>query len=339
MALAVQGYPVDGLGQLGTNVLGIGALQSGAGNSGVAGASYAPADTSGGYYSSSAGGSSPSYTVGYNDPGTLASYDESIGNTQAAINRTAGQLASGNSQIDASYQDALNQLLLGKNQANATYTTNKQQTAQDYVGAKNTIGANAGSSLNGLERLLGSRGAGGSSAALYGAPQAVAGDATIQRTGAGTTFGQNNQSLDTNWNNYLTGYNNQVSSAGNQRQQQEQSLQQQINNNKASLLQTLASLSSEKAAAAGGNPQGAAAPFLAQANQLLDSTANYTVNPVTYQTQAYTAPSLAAYTVNPAAAPTFNGQPQTTDYTTPYLASLLGDKKQTTNTAAAPVGA
>ncbi len=256
----------------------------------------------------------------------LSAYDQAIGNTQAGINRLPTQLNSGLSGIDSSYQNALNQLLLGKNQGQQAYDTNKQQTATGYVGAKNTIGSQAGSTLNGLLRLLGSRGAGGSSAALTAAPQAVTRGATLQRADVANTFGQNNQALDTNWNNYLTGYNNQVSSAGSQRDQSKQSLQQSIDANKASLLQTLAQLQSQRGQAAGGNGVADAQPYLDQANQLLDQSANYTTAPINYQTQAYQAPSVASYTVNPQQPAQYNQQGNQ-DYFSPYLQSLLGKKQ------------
>lgn len=262
------------------------------------------------------------------DQNTLNQYDQSIGNTQSAIDRLGSQQNSGNSTIDASWQNALNQLLSGKNQANSTYTTNKQQSATDYVGAKNTIGANAGSSLSGLLRLLGSRGAGGSSAARISAPGAVARNATQQRTDVGNTFGANNQALDTNWANYLQGYDNQVSGAGSQRDQQKNDLQRTIDTNRATLLQFLASLSGQRAQAAGGSATGAAQPYLDQANQVLDKTANYTTAPINFQTQAYNAPSLGKYTTNPNAAPTVQGQGASNDYFSPYLAALLGKKQQ-----------
>ncbi len=263
------------------------------------------------------------------DRNAIAQFDQAIGNTNSAIGRLNPQFDQGASQINASYQDALNQLLTGKNQANATYDTNKHQTATDYVSSKNTIGANAGSSLNGLLRLLGSRGAGGSSAATITAPGAVARQATQQRADVSGTYGKNNQALDTNWNNYLTGYNNEVSKVGSQKSQQEQALRGQIENSRASLLQTLAQLSGQRAQAAGGNAVGAAQPYIDQANRALDAAVNYRVSPIAYQTQAYTAPDLSKYTVNPNATPTYNGETQGNDYTSPYLAALLGKKQQT----------
>lgn len=288
---------------------------------------WVPPTDSSGSGGSSTTSSTPSYTVGVNDPATLAAYDQGISNTQSAIDRLPGQLNSAYSGVDASLSNALNQLLFGKNQANQAYSTNKQQAGTDFVQAKNTIGANAGNTLNGLLRLLGSRGAGGSSAALFGAPTAVAQGATQQRAGAANTFGANNQSLDTGWNNYLTGYNNQVSSAQAQRDQQRQSIQQQNQQQQASLLQSLAQLTGEKAAATGGSATGAAQPYLDQANSILNGLSNYTVAPINYQTQAYQAPSLASYSTNPQAAPTYNGQSAGNDYTSPYLAALLKQKQ------------
>lgn len=274
-----------------------------------------------------AGGGATSTGGGGATAALLGQYDQSIGNTQSAINRLGSQQDSGNQGIDTSYTNALNQLLSGENQAKSTYDTNKHQTAVDYVGGKNTVRSNAGSSLNGLLRLLGARGAGGSSAATISAPGAVARSATQQQGDLSNTFGSNNQALDTNWGNYEIGVNNQRSSAASQRDQQKQSLDQQIQNNRASLLQTLATLSSQKSQAAGGDGTAASQPYLDQANAILDKASNYQVAPIGVQAQAYSAPSLSQYIVNPNAAPTFNGSSQGNDYTSPYLAALLGKKQ------------
>jgi hypothetical protein len=281
----------------------------------------APRNANAGYgtYAGSAGAGTSAIT---------GQYDQAIGNTQAAINRLGNQLNSGFSGIDASYQNTINQLLLSKNQGEAAYGTNKKQAATDYVGAKNTIGSNAGTSLNSLLRLLGSRGAGGGSAYTQAAPQAVARQATIQRSDAGSTSARNNQALDTNWGNFMTGYNNQVSSASNQREQQKQSLQQNIENNRATLLQSLAQLAGQRAQAAGGNARGASQPYLDQANAILDRTSNYAIAPINYQTQAYQAPDLASYNTAPNATPAYQGEAQGNDYVSPYLQVLLGRKQQ-----------
>lgn len=269
------------------------------------------------------------------DPGLaalLGGYGQSINNTQSAIDRLPGQVSSGNSAIDASFQNALNQLLLSKNRGQTAYGSSKLAAGNDYVGAKNTIGSNAGATLTGIQRLLGSRGAGGGSAATLGAPGIVTRNATLQRGDASKTFGENSQALDTNWNNFLTDYTNEVSSAGNQRDQQKQSLQQTSDTNRATLLQSLASLVSQRDQANGGNGVAASQPYLDNANALLDRTANYTTTPIDYKTGAYVAPTAASYSTSPTT-PTYNGSSPANDYFSPFLASLLG-KKQTANVAA-----
>ena len=254
----------------------------------------------------------------------LAQYDQAIGNTNSALGRLGSQQQSGYGAIDTSYQNALNQLLLGKNQANSAYDQNVLSNKQDYVGGKNNVRSNAGRTLSGLQRLLGSRGAGGGSVATQVLPGAVGQFATQQQGELGNTFGKNAQALDTGWGNYMTGYNNQVSSIGNQRDQQRQALEQQIATSRADLLQTLAQLATAKTGSAG-----AAQPYLDQANSLLDRVSNYSTSPIAYQTQAYQAPSLNNYLVNPGASPTFQGQaPSGNDYVSPYLSALLGKRQQ-----------
>lgn len=260
-------------------------------------------------------------------PPDLSSYDQGIGNINAGIGRLDTQRNSGLSGIDSSYQNALNQLLLGRNRGEQSYNTNVQDTKTGYVGAKNTIGAQAGTALNGLQRLLGSRGAGGGSAYNIAAPQAVARGATLQRADVGGDFSQNMRALDSNWNNFLQDYGNQVNSAGSQRDQARQGLEGTINTNRGTLLQSLAQLQAQRAEAAGGNPAQAAQPYIDQANQALDQAARYTVAPINYQTQAYNAPSLASY--NPAPQPTASFSKQGgSDYFSPYLSTLLGKKQQ-----------
>lgn len=275
------------------------------------------------------GGTDPyaAYGGATNYNNTVSSYDQAIGNTQSAINNLPGQRTSADSFINSSYQDAINQLLSGKNQANASYDTNKLTTGQNYAAGKNTIGSQAGTSLNSLLRLLGSRGAGGGSP-LDASRGAVARQASLQRSDLGRTFGQNNQALDTNWNNYLTGYNNQVAGAGKQKENGLIGNQDKFNTEQASLLQTIAQLAGQKASYTGGNATAASQPYLNQANGLLGSVGKYNYTPISYQTQAYSAPDLAKYIVNPNATPTYQGSKQTSDFTSPYLAALLG-KKQT----------
>lgn len=274
------------------------------------------------------------YTVGVNDPSTLAGYDQAMGNINTAI----GQLAPAQTVFDNNLQGGYTSALNGINQQqaadNATYTGDKTQTGQNFVQAKDQIGDNASSSLNSLLRLLGSRGAGGSSDYQFAAPQAVATQAAQQRSGAGQTFAQNDASLDTNWNNYLTGVNKSKGDLQTQLTNQQNAEAANVANNKASLLQQLASLSAQKAAATGGNATGAAQPFLDQANNLVSQATQLGQQAPVFNVapQTYSAPSLSSYEVNPFAPAQTQNPTAATDLASPYLSLLLGNQKDKTAT-------
>ena len=277
------------------------------------------------------GGSGTSgVTVGVNDPATLALYGQQIQQYQQALGGLPTQLQGSQNQIQGAYTTALNQLMGAKNQATAGYNTGTTGNQQSYVTNKNSIGQNAGQSLNGLERLLGSRGAGGSSAALFGAPQAVAQQATQQRAGAGLTYGQNQSGLDQSYNSYLLGNTNDQNSIASQRDQNLNSAQQQTDSTTAGLNQQLATLQAQLAAAQGGSPTNAAAPYLSSAQNYLNSANQLglkTFTP-TYNTNAYTAPTAASYTASQFAAPaTANPNAGIINNTvSPALQSLLKPK-------------
>ena len=273
------------------------------------------------------GGGGYGYTSGVNDPSTLAQYDIGIQNLQGALGNLEGQRTSGYSEVNAKLQDALTTLLNARTQAENTYNTNKKTTQDDFIVAKNTVGSQAGNLLNGLQRLLGSRGAGGSSASRILAPGLVARDASMKRSEVGNTFAKNNQGLDTSWGNYGIQYEGQRKSASSQAEQQRAAVDRAVSERQQDILSQLALLRGQSAAARGGNAVNAAAPYLAQARAAGSRAANYTVSPVNVATPAYQAPDLAKYLVNPTT-PTYQGQTQTNDYTSPYLAALLGPQKK-----------
>lgn len=242
---------------------------------------------------------------GVNDPATIAGYGQAIADTQQTIGQLPTQLQGSENQIQSAYNTAYQTLLGQANQAAATYGSNTTQNQQGYVTNKNTIGTNAGQSLNGIERLLGSRGAGGSSAALIAAPQAVAQEATSQRAGAGQAYGATQNGLDTSYGTYKQQNQNDINSIGSQEQQQDNAAVASMNSTKAGLLQQLATLSAQKAAAQGTDPTVAAQPFLTQANNYLQSASTLGLNTFTpaYNTTAYSAPSATTYTTNQFASP------------------------------------
>lgn len=286
-----------------------------------------PPKSSGTTTSSAASG--PSYTNGVNDPTTLAGYDIGIQNLQNSINNLGGQRDSGYRQADAQWQDAINTLLNSRNQAENTYNNDKKTAQTDFIQGKNSVGMNAGNLLRGIQRLLGSRGAGGSSDARVAAPDAIGRLASQQFSEQGNIFKKNNSELDTGWGNYGLQYEGQRKSADAQRTNNRTNVDNAVNERLADFQGKLALLQGQRAAATGGNGGVAAAHALAAANAAAGRAANYTIAPTVVNTPAYATPSLDTYKVDPITA-TAHGQAPGNDYSSPYLAALLGNAKKKT---------
>lgn len=233
------------------------------------------------------------------------------------------QIAQGN--IQGQYGTNLNELNSGETAAKGQYQQGSNQNTQNYVANKNTISGNASSGLHSLLRLLGLHGAGGSSDYSQAAPQAIATQAAQQRSGAGQTFGQNQQGLDTNWNNYESGVGQSKQKLNDWLSTQLNSAQSQSDTARSGLLQSLAGLQSS---------QSLAQPYIDQSNGLLNDVDQLAKLNPTYDGKAptYTAPNVASYQVNPLAPIQQNGGAGSAlDSVTSPFWSLLQDKTKNPN--------
>ena len=123
--------------------------------------------------------------------------------------------------------------------AKRNYEQQGQNNQQNYLQTRNGIMQNSRATNNALQRLLGMNGAGFSSAATEQAPYATALQASTDLSGAQRTYGQNQQTLDTNWGDTQRSYKNSMDDLNNQRYQQENSLRSSIAQTRASLLDRL----------------------------------------------------------------------------------------------------
>jgi hypothetical protein len=291
----------------------------------IADPSAPAAGTNSSTYTNSGGGGGGSGSGSGN--GDLSSYNQAIDATNAQINNLDPALNGAITDANNGYQTTVNQLLQGKTNADKTYSTNKTTDAQDFVGAKSTIRANTGSTINGIDSVLGSHGGGGQEAGNYAA--LLAGKAgTSQLTGASTNFGKNEQNLDTNYNDYLTGYNNNMTNASLQKDSEIKKATASIYTQKANLLQNLASLINERTSASGGSGTAASQPYADQAKDLLTkaSTIGAPTSVAAVTPTTYTPPSLTSYTTNPTTVTA--GGTAATDTTQPFYNTLLNrDKK------------
>lgn len=185
------------------------------------------------------------------------------------VSQLQGQLGQLDPQQQIGLQNILNSYNTGANRldqqkavAQRDYTTKDQQNSQSYANTRNGIVTRTSSQANALQRLLGINGAGNSSAAYDEAPYAAALSGSADLNQAQQTYGNNHNSLDTNWQDTLRNYQNSLDDLNNQRYQQENGL-------KSSIAQTRANLLSQ-IGAANNNPT----QYAGQVNDLLGQITN-----------------------------------------------------------------
>lgn len=263
---------------------------------------------------------SPTNTTGTTDTATITQNAALADLIQGALSRLPGQLQTAQNNIQNQYNTNSNQLQSGYDQAQVQNQQQTTQNQQQYRLNKNQIADKASTGLSSLLRVLGAHGAGGSSDYNLLAPQLVANQATQERAGAGQTYGQNQQAIDTNWNNYQTGF-------GNSKKQLNDWLSSQLQNAQSNSAQTEIGLQQQLL---GLQPSVATAqPYIDRINQLASQVDSLAALNPTYdgKTPTYTAPSVASYNVNPNTAVTQNAS-ASDSILSPYLSLLLGKKQQ-----------
>jgi hypothetical protein len=282
-------------------------------NGGVATGGYA---TGGGY----AAPARPAY-----DQATVDQFDSGIRSLESGINRLPGQLSVALGNINDQFTQSTGRLDTAKTGAETQYKTGSTGNMQSLRTNKNNINDQASGGLRGLLRTLGMYGAVGSDRSLAG--NAVSDQATQQRSGAGSTFSQNQRGLDTNWGQFKNEDETRRKELFDWKVQQERSADAQSDSTKQDLLTRLAELRGQRAATIGGSYKGAAQPYLDQANGLsgrIDELARFkpTFDGATPQ---YTAPTLSSYNMGQAPRMSIG---QTAGAGTPAINAILGINPQ-----------
>jgi hypothetical protein len=281
------------------------------------------------------------------DPAINAYYDNMTNNVNSQLGLLPGQQAIDNQNILDAYNTSYNTMAGQKAIADRNYNQTKGTDLSNNVDARGQVAYNVGQGTNALQQLLGSRGAGDSSAAFVAAPYAEARLGSLQDQGIQKAYDQNQQALDTNYGDYTNQYNTSLDNLGHQRDLQQKALQASIDQNKTGLLSQLANISSARAQAQPGatyqSIQAAAQPYQDQINtlsgQITQLGQNY-AHPVVQAPQAaYKAPSLSSYNVAPQASPTFNQAPGAASNISPFLDVLMNGQQQQKNMNNIPQGA
>lgn len=282
------------------------------------------------YAANNSATSSSSSSSGY-DRNAINYWNGVIGQRENELNGLNGLLGELNKSTDSDYNVKRNELQSAYNRSKADYDASTTRNQQQLQTNKNTIADRASQGLRGLLRTLGAMGAGGSSAAMYNAPELVTAQANQERTGANQTFGENQQKLDTNWGNYQIDHENDKKKLEDWKAGQLRENEQKVLNQRNSILSVLADAYAQRgsAGAGAGNKINEITGQM-KANQNRLSELNRFVAPRYDGMRAnYNAPTLSSYnTGNSSITTEVSDAPQAgmSANIAPTLAMLLGIK-------------
>lgn len=257
---------------------------------------------------------------------------DQLANADKQLARLPGQEQTGRQNIDNSYQSALARLMGDKAITERDFNTKKQQTIDDNVTAKSNIDTSVSKRFSAIQKLLGARGAGGSSAAEVLAPYMVGKTGAQQRNQVQTAFARNSQGLDTAFGDYNREYDESVGDLGVQKESQFKTLTSGVRQSEADLLEAKANAELQRAQAGGQNytqARGVRTPYLNRIQQLVGEIDSLGANPTfTPKTAAFKAPELASYSYDRYAGPQVNGQQDSVTQNLGAYTSLLNPKKK-----------
>lgn len=305
---------------------------------GASGYSLISDPNAGGYPNNSLGAATtnlnnPGSGSSQTDPTSAALYQQAIGQAEAGIGNLDAQRQVGIDNVNSDYRSNFDRLMNARNTTERKYNESVDTTKQDNLKARSNIDFETGQRANALQRLLGSKGAGASSAARLAAPYAAALEGTQQLNQVSDQFKGNMGQLDSNWNAYQTDWNQSKDDLEAQKVNQLRAVDSDINSKRQQLLQSIAGLQAQRQQALGASPGAtvaAAQPYINQVNQLqresIDLGRNY-AGRVNVADPTYQQADLSAYDYNQRGqiGTAQNAQQQTVS---PYLSVLLGEQKR-----------
>lgn len=257
-------------------------------------------------------------------------YDYSVGEINRQLGRLGNQYNAAVGNIDSTYNQRLGGLQSARGQAKENFDFGTTTNQQNYTTDQNRIQSQASQGLRGLLRQLGAMGAGGGSAYLYSAPEAVGQFAQEQLSGAGQGYAQNARELDKTFTTFSRDADNQEKQLKDWRTQGRRQAESQRQQARVSLLETLQKLNAERAQAQGGNVAAALekyTPQISRAEGQIDALARFRPT-FDGKTPVYQAPELSRFNIanNPQAQLTPMGAGM--GARTPYMNMLLGRDEQ-----------
>lgn len=270
------------------------------------------------------GGGGTTSTV---NPQAQAYYNDIISQLQSQLSTAQGEQPTLIDNINNAANDQLNQLNQQESNAESGYNTQNAQNGSSRATNIDQINQGANGLYNSLMAILGSSGAGVSSAARYGAPQDVSLNASGQRAGADTTYNNNASSIATDENATKQQYGDAVNDLNSQKQTDIGTALQSLLNSEASINQQITQAQTDANTYTGETftpaqqqgPVNAVSSIESQLGQIFNqyATPTFNVSPVTATT-----PNLTTFNVDPTTIKAQTNSPGSEAAFAPYLQSL-----------------
>lgn len=259
-------------------------------------------------------------------------YDRQINDINSNLDSMDRQLENSLAGVRGEYDTYKNEQQSSYNAEKNSHDKEVLQNLQNLQSNRNQITNNASKALRGLLSVLGGMGLGDSSVARYNVPNMVREQANTEYGDAGKTYAQNQQNLDTSWNNYQNQFENDRKKLEDWYNGQVKAKKQENYEKRQSLLSDLVSAYGNRAQYGGdysGNVNSAYDRIADYRNKIND-LGQYAKPNYTGITSVYNAPDLASYNANNVELTTKVESAEPGE-TSPVLTALRGLKKKETN--------
>ncbi len=216
------------------------------------------------------------------------------------------------------YNSGINKLLGDKSRAERDYGIQTDRAKSGRQDTVSRINQGISNQFSGVKRLLGSRGAGSSSAAQIAAPYAVGALGNEQRQGVQRTYGMNMQDIDTKRGDYLQDWEVKRGETETWKNNQTKALEAKRAEQRVKIAQQRAALNPENAA----QYRSSIRDLMTQIDNL-GRTDSYVA-----PTAAYKAPELTAYGYQPAGGPAEGGDTSAAQKLGAYYTLLPEEQKE-----------
>jgi hypothetical protein len=252
--------------------------------------------------------SNGSYTTGNTAPDTtaqdLAYLDDQEGLLRGMLGSAGRTREQGVQQIEDSFNTEKNRSDVDRANAQSGFATKREDTTRDKMGAIGRVNSGARTLADSVRRILGMASGANSTAYKQAAPNAIARDASMKRTGVNDTFGRNFRDLDTAETSTMGNFDRFLEDLTTQKTQKRQGLEEGVLQQEQGVYRDLGEIARQRSLLQGGDynaVRSATAPAMtaiSDRQSALDNLFNQFRTPFNAKPVEVATPNLANYTVD-----------------------------------------